>query len=102
MPAKIKVKFSKSKAMVYISHLDLMRLFQRALRRAQLPVALTQGFNPHAKISIYPAVKLGKESADLKADIYLSEQVEKENFKNKLQAQLPKGIEILEIEEQNG
>ena len=75
-----------------------MRLFQRALRRAEIPVALSQGFSPHPKISIYPALKLGKESTDLEANIYLDEQVEKKDFKNRLQAQLPEGIEILGVE----
>lgn len=86
--------------MVYISHLDLMRLFQRALRRAQLPVALSKGFSPHPKISIKPALKLGLSSSDLEADIYLNEAVEEREFKNKLQAQLPQGIEILETKEE--
>lgn len=83
--------------MVYISHLDLMRLFQRALRRAEIPVAITGRFNPHPKISITPAVKLGKESTDLEANIYLSEPIDEQEFKIKLQEQLPEGIDILDI-----
>lgn len=45
--------------MKYISHLDLMRLFTRAMRRADLPLKMTEGFNPHPKFSIQRALKLG-------------------------------------------
>ncbi len=83
--------------MVYISHLDLMRLFQRALRRADLPIAITNGFNPHPKISVTPALKLGQSSSNLEADIYLTKPVDAQEFKIKLQAQLPEGIEILNV-----
>ena len=48
--------------MRFISHLDLMRLFQRALRRVGLSVEITKGFSPHLKISIVRALKLGLES----------------------------------------
>lgn len=83
--------------MVYISHLDLMRLFQRALRRANLPIAITGGFNPHPKITITPALKLGQSSSNLEAYIYLTREVNHNEFKEKLQAQMPEGIDILEV-----
>lgn len=83
--------------MVYISHLDLMRLFQRALRRADLPIAITSGFSPHPKISLSPALKLGQSSSNLEADIYLTKPIDEQEFKFKLQAQLPEGIEILTV-----
>lgn len=85
--------------MVYISHLDLMRLFQRALRRAEIPIVITKGFSPHPKISIKPALKLGQSSSNLEADIYLEQPMDKSEFKNKVQVQLPDGIDILEVEE---
>ncbi len=85
--------------MIYISHLDLIRLFQRALRRAEMPIALTNGFNPHPRMSITPALKLGQSSLNQEAYFYLTEPLSPEKFKNKLQVQLPEGIDILEVED---
>lgn len=82
--------------MRYISHLDLMRLFTRALRRARLPVKITQGFNPHPKLSIKRALKLGVESDCEEAAVLLRELVEPQEFKERFQKQLPEGIQIKE------
>jgi radical SAM-linked protein len=71
-----------------------MRLFMRAMRRAGLPIKITEGFNPHPKLSIKRALKLGIESDNEEASIVLRELVRPEDFKEKLQQQLPQGIEI--------
>lgn len=94
---KYKLKFAKTGDMKYISHLDLVRLFSRATRRAELPVVLSEGFSPRPKISIFPAIKLGLESNDLEAVFVLDRDVEVQGFKNSLQSQLPEGIKILEV-----
>ena len=94
---KITFIFSKSGWMKYISHLDLMRLFTRSMRRAGLPLKITQGFSPHPKFSIKRALKLGLESDNEEASIILRMPVALEDFKNKLQAQLPEGIEIRSV-----
>lgn len=97
MPSyRVELKFAKKKLMRFISHLDLMRLFHRAARRADLPIALTQGFNPHPKISIKRALKLGLISEDEEATFYLTQQMDSDEFKHKLQEQLPEGIAIKE------
>ena len=80
--------------MKYISHLDLMRLFSRAVRRANLPVKITEGFNPHPKISIVKALKLGVESEGESAIIVLRQAMEPGEFKRRLQNELPEGILI--------
>ena len=80
--------------MKFISHLDLMRLFTRALRRADFPLKYTQGFSPHPKFSIKRALKLGLESDNEEAAVVLTEQIGTEEFKEKLQQQLPEGIRI--------
>lgn len=82
--------------MRFISHLDLMRLFSRAARRADLPILFTKGFNPHPKINIARALKLGVSSEEEKAAFYLKEKVEPDEFKDRLQRQLPDGITIKE------
>ena len=95
---RIRIKFGKKGLMRFVSHLDLMRLFQRAARRAEVPVFITKGFSPHPKISIQPALKLGMESSSLEAVFKLDGWMKPANFKERLQAELPGGIEISEAE----
>lgn len=94
---KVHFIFSKRKTMRYISHLDLMRLFMRALRRADLPMKMTEGFSPHPKLSIKRALKLGLESNSEEAMVVLKESMKPEDFQERLQKQLPEGIEIREV-----
>lgn len=94
---KINFIFSKTGIMRFISHLDLMRTFSRALRRADLPVKITEGFNPHIKLSIKRALKLGLESDSEEATVALKLPVSPDEFRQRLQTQLPKGIEIKSV-----
>ena len=98
MGYKINFIFSKKEQMKYISHLDLMRLLMRALRRAGIPIKFSEGFNPHPKLSIKRALKLGLESEQEEATVVLREFIHPQDFKEKLQQQLPKGIEIKNAE----
>lgn len=98
MPYRIKFIFAKKGEMKFISHLDLMRLLMRALRRAQIPLKMSEGFNPHPKLSFKRALKLGVESQAEEASIGLNQFIEPEDFKLKLQKKLPKGIEITHAE----
>ncbi len=91
---KVNFIFSKTGMMKYISHLDLMRLFMRAMRRADLPLKLSEGFSPHPKLSLKRALKLGLESEHEEGTIALRFPVSPDEFKNKLQPQLPEGIRI--------
>lgn len=83
--------------MKFISHLDLMRLFMRALRRAGIPVKMSEGFNPHPKISIHRALKLGIESDNEMISIVLSEPVEGRDFLIRINPQLPAGITVKSV-----
>ena len=96
---KIESRFSKTGEMIFISHLDLMRLFQRALRRADLPVTITQGFNPHLKLSINRALKLGVESLDEVLTVHISRRVKPALFIELLNKNLPEGIKITNSKE---
>jgi radical SAM-linked protein len=90
--------FSKTGLMRYISHLDLMRLFARAMRRAELPLKMSEGFSPHPKLSLKRALKLGLESENEEASIILRFPVEPEDFKHRLQKQLPEGIQVKNVQ----
>ena len=96
-PYTFSIRFKKTGMMKYISHLDLLRLFGRASRRADFPLVLTEGFNPHPKIKIEPALKLGLESSDLRAEIVLKEKILPEEVRERLKEELPNGIEIMEV-----
>ncbi|MDD5593746.1 MAG: TIGR03936 family radical SAM-associated protein [Candidatus Margulisbacteria bacterium] len=93
---KIKVKYKKGEEVKFISHRDLMRAFQRAIRRADLPVAYSQGFNPHMKISWGNALKVGAVSDGEFAEIQFELWVKPPELKDRLNRHLPKGLEILE------
>jgi radical SAM-linked protein len=94
---RINFIFAKKGSMRFISHLDLMRLFMRALRRAGLPLKMTEGFSPHPKLSIKRALKLGIESDNEEATIALKEQISPEEFRERLEKQLPEGIFIKDV-----
>lgn len=94
---RVNFVFDKKGLMKYISHLDLMRLFMRALRRADLPIKITEGFSPHPKFSIKRALKLGVESDNEEASVFLTEPVNPDLFKERLQEQLPEGISIRSV-----
>ena len=93
---RIKIKYRKGEAVKYISHRDLMRAFQRAARRAGLPVIYSQGFNPHMKISWGNALKVGAVSEAEYAEIQVEGWVKPADLMQQLNAQLPQGLEILD------
>jgi radical SAM-linked protein len=75
-----------------------MRLFERALRRAQLPVAMSEGFNPRPRMSFPMALGVGISGSNEVADVALSEWVRPDDVRARLQAQLPDGIGVLSAE----
>jgi len=91
---KIAIVFAKRGWVRFISHLDLMRVFHRAIRRAQLPVALSEGFSPRLKIAFKRALKLGVESEGEEAVFEMNTHISPDEFRQRLQAQMPEGISI--------
>ncbi|MDD5747054.1 MAG: TIGR03936 family radical SAM-associated protein [Candidatus Omnitrophica bacterium] len=89
----IEAQFEKNKDMRYISHLDFIRLIHRALRRADLPFALTEGFSPHPKIQFGQALKVGVEG-EVTVKFFLREPVTCEEFKRRIEQQLTEGIRL--------
>ena len=97
MRLKLEVTFCKKGVLRYISHLDIVRLFQRAIRRAGLPVSLSKGYTPHYRISFGNALKLGVESEDEMAVFTMEALVEPEEFRNRMNEKLPEGIKVNEV-----
>ena len=90
--------FEKTGRAIYISHLDLMRLFQRAFKRAGLPLTHTQGYNPRPSVSIALPLSLGVESGCelLDFDLY-GEKLPNEEILTRLNAALVEGVKVLEV-----
>lgn len=93
---KIYISFSKKGMIRYISHLDFIRLIYRALRRADLPFVLSEGFNPRPKIDFGQALKLGVEGI-MEIVFFLKTEIALDEFKQKMEQQLTEDIRILEI-----
>ncbi|MBF8984306.1 DUF2344 domain-containing protein [Lutibacter sp. B2] len=93
---KIRMKFTKKGYMVFISHLDLARMIERTLRRANIPLAFSQGFNPHPKISFATALSLGVSSDGEYIDIEIEEKIDIDEFERRVTEQLPEGVEIIQ------
>lgn len=96
---KVRIRFSKTGALVYIGHLDVMRYFQKLFRRAQIPVAYSEGFSPHQILSFTPPLPLGMESFGEYADVELTEPVSTALAMERLAAQSVPEIKIMSFKE---
>jgi len=91
---KIRLHFSKTGTLRFIGHLDFLRVFQQTVRRAGLPAAFSQGFNPHLQISFALPLPLGMESENDYADLTLTEELHAAEITKKLTAAAPSGLII--------
>ena len=93
-----RIIFEKTGNAVWISHLDLMRLFQRAFKRAGLPLTHTQGFNPRPSVSIALPLSVGVQSHCELLDFELDgETVNNKEIKEKLNAALVEGVHVIHV-----
>ena len=90
-----RVVYEKCGRAKYISHLDLMRAMQRAIKRAKLPIWYTQGFNPHIYIMFPLTLSLGFESKVEVMDFALLEDLDNKEVLKALDAQMPEGMRIV-------
>ena len=98
---RLRLTFSCEEEVKYISHLDLMRFWERALRRASLPLAYSAGFSPHPRISIAAPLAVGYTSSGELMDVFLDSYVPPREVLVRVNSQLPKGIDILEVADVN-
>ncbi len=94
---RIRVKFSKTGAMKFIGHLDVMRYFQKALRRADIPYALSGGFSPHMLMSFAAPLGVGKTSSGEYFDLDLRETMPTEEICSRLNEQMAEGFAVLSV-----
>ncbi len=95
---RIRITFGKQGALRYTGHLDLHRLWERAARRAELPLAYSQGFHPQPKMTIAAALPLGFSSLCEVIDMRLEHEIPLDGLREKLQNTLPTGIQVSSVE----
>ncbi len=96
---RIRITFAKQGALRYTGHLDLHKLWERAARRAELPLAYSQGFHPQPKMNLAAALPLGFSSRCEMLDMKLENEISLDGLRERLNDTLPSGIQVLEIEQ---
>lgn len=94
---EVRLRFSKTGRLKYISHLDINRAMGRALKRAEIPLWYTEGFNPHPYMSFSLPLSLGVESLCESVDIRLIDNITNEEIKKRMNAVLPSDLKIIEV-----
>ena len=93
----IRIFFSKRDRAKYISHLDMTRLFQRAVRRSGITMWYTEGFHPHLYMTFALPLSLGIESDCESVDMRLVDEISLEGVRERLNAVLPVGVTVTEV-----
>ncbi len=96
---KVRIRYQKTAYARYLSHLDLIRIFERAARQAQVPVLYSQGFNPHPKLSFGPPLSLGYTSEAEYLDMELNATFDVTLLSDSINPYLPEGLQLLEVQE---
>lgn len=96
---RLRVRLGKQGDMALLSHLDVLRLFDRVVRRASIPIAFTGGFHPSPRIVPANALPLGVTSSGEIVDFELTRSLDIEEFRQKLIAELPANIPVYDVEE---
>ena len=95
---RVRVRYEKRGQLVAISHLETMHALLRAVRRAGLPVAYSQGFHPKPRVSFGPALPVGVESACEHMDLDLLGDAEPSDVARRLAPELPEGLRVVDAE----
>jgi radical SAM-linked protein len=96
---RLRITFSRGEEVKYLSHLDIMRLWERALRRADIPLAYSQGYNPHPKISIAAPLPIGVTGDGELMDIFLRKTISPYFLIKAVSEQMPAGVSIVEVDQ---
>ena len=94
---KVRIKFSKYGALRFIGHLDVMRFFQKAIRRANIDIAYSEGFSPHQIMSFAAPLSVGHTSTGEYFDIEVNSFTTEEDMRMRLQEVMVEGIDILKV-----
>jgi len=94
---RLRLKFSRGEEVKFLSHLDLIRLWERALRRAEVPLAYSEGFTPHPRLCLAAPLPTGVTSEAELMDVWLKRWLAADSFVALVKRQLPSGISISDI-----
>ena len=93
---RIRLRYTKRGRLRFTSHRDIARVFERALRRAEVPIAFSAGFSPHPKVSWVGAAATGVASEAEYVELALAQEQDPEQVRRALDASLPDGIDLVE------
>ncbi len=96
---RLRIRFTRDETLKYIGHLDMARTWQRIVRRANLPLAYSEGFNPQPRMSFAAALPVGCTSEHEEMDMVLSPACAIDEVKAQLDRALPPGMRVISIEE---
>lgn len=96
---RIRITFARGPELKYITHLDMMRFWERALRRADVPLAYSEGFSPHPQISLAAPLAVGTTSDAELMDVYLSAPMSPKDLIQAVMAKVPAGVTIVAAQE---
>ncbi|ABK97985.1 TIGR03960 family B12-binding radical SAM protein [Pelobacter propionicus] len=96
--ARLRIRFAKQGAMRFLSHLELLTVFTRAVSRGNVPILFSQGFHPHPRFSFATATSVGVESLAEYMDMFVSPGTTAEEIMQRLNQALPRGLRVLEAQ----
>jgi radical SAM-linked protein len=96
---RLRVTFSRGDDMKYVTHLDMMRFWERALRRAEIPVFYSEGFSPHPQIALASPLAVGTTSDCELLDVFLERRITPRAFIEAIAPQLPPAVRVLDVRE---
>ncbi len=96
---RIRTWFRKGERVRYISHLDVLRFWERAIRRAGLPLSYSQGFTPHPKLAFASPLPLGFTAEREVMDVLLDERIDPAEFRRRLEAQATGDLALVAVRE---
>ncbi len=96
---RLRVTYSRGAQLQYVSHLDMMRFWERVLRRAQVRVSYSEGFTPHAQIAMAAPLSVGMTGLAELIDIFLAEPLVASDLRSRLEAKIPIGMAIVDVAE---
>jgi len=99
LPARMRLRFAKTGAMRFLSHLELITVFTRAVSRGTVPILFSHGFHPHPRFSFATATSVGVESQAEYMDMFVAAGISAREVQERLNAVLPEGLAILEARE---
>jgi len=94
---RLRLRFSRGQELKYISHLDLMRLWERALRRVDIPLVYSEGYSPHPRISLAAPLSIGMTSEAELMDVIISRSASAGSAIRAARQELPRGLDIVEF-----